>query len=141
MVLDDDRDGDGVGHGPVVGDDGRVVGPGQGRRREHHRVRPGRLGLAGEGDRPVRARVTHTDADRQVARRCEDPADDRVALIVTQAAGLAEHAQDRHAIDALRGDEPGERRQAVGVQRAVRLERGRDDGPDPFEPLDPGRHR
>ena len=143
MILDHDRDGDRVGHRPVVGQHGGIVRPGEGRRGEHDRVRPGRLGLAGEGDCAVRPGVAHPDAHRQVAGRGEDAIDDRSAFVVAQAPGLAEDAQDGHAVDAAVRDEAGERRQAVGVQRPVGRERRRDDRPDPLEPLDaaPGGHR
>ena len=141
VVLDDDRDRDRVRDGPVMGDHSRIVGPGQGGRRQHDRVRARGLGPTGEGHGAVRAGVAHSDAHRQIRGRREHPTDDRVAFVVTEPPGFAEHAQDGHAIDAVRGDEAGQRRQAVDVQRAIRLERGGDDRPDAFEPLDAGRHR
>ena len=45
MVLDDDRQVDGLGDREVVGQDRRVVGPRQCRRGEHHRVGAHRLRL------------------------------------------------------------------------------------------------
>ena len=111
---------DRAGDRQVVGEDGVVVRAGEGRRREHHRVRAGRLGLAGVGDRPVRGRVvTPTQTGRSPAA-ASTPADDRAALGVGQLGRLAEHAQDGHAVDAAAGHEPGQRRQARLVERAVR---------------------
>ena len=57
MVLDDDRHVHGGRDREVVGEDRVVVRPGEGRRREHDRMRAGGSRLAGVGDRPVRGRV------------------------------------------------------------------------------------
>ena len=99
-------------------------------------MRAGGLGLAGEGDRPVRGRMADPDADRQVAGRREHAPDDHAALVVGQLGRLAEDAQDGHAVDAAAGHEPGQRRQARLVERAVVEERRRDDVPDALQALD-----
>ena len=142
VVLDHDGEIDGLGHGQVVRDDRRVVRLGQGRWRQHDRVRPGRRGLTGEGDRPVSAGMAHTDADGQPVRRAQDAGDDLASFIVPESARFAEDTEDRHAVDATARHEAGQAGQAGDVQRPVGGERRRDDRPNALQPVrSPGDHR
>ena len=137
VVLDHDRDARwrrrprGSGRRPPR----RWAGPGPAARASPSAPRPPRRARAKATARSVPAWLTPTQTGRSPAA-ARTPSMTCVPLVVAEPARLAEHAQDRHAVDAAIGDEAGQRRQAVDVERAVGLERGRDDRPDPFEPLD-----
>ena len=115
VVLHDDRQGDRLGDREVMGQDRRVVGSGERRWGEHDRVGAHGRGLARERDGPVGRGVADPDAHRQVAGDRDHAIDDRPPLVVRELAGLAEHAQDRHAVDAAAGHERGQA--AAGSRR------------------------
>ncbi len=133
-VLHHDRDVDRLGHREVVTLERGIVGPRQLRRRHHHGARAQFLGAAAVGDAAVGAGVGGADANRKAAaRRLHRSGNDAVALAFGQLVGLAEHAEDGHAVHALVAREHGEPLQAVDVERTIVGERSGSDVVDASE--------
>ncbi len=134
VVLDDDRQADGLGEREVVAAERRVVRPREGGRPDHQRPRPHRLGLAAEGEAAVGRGVGRADAHGHPAvRRLDRPGDDPLALRVGELARLAHDAQDRQTLDAPADDEVNQAPQARLVEGAVGLERRGQDRVDAAE--------
>ena len=127
-VLHHDGNVDGLGDRQVVPLERRVVGPRQLRRRHHHRLGALLLRAPAVGDAAVRARVRRADANREaIAGGLDHDFRDPLALALGELVGLAEHAEDGHAVHAGPARELGQPAQARLVERAVRFERRRRD--------------
>jgi hypothetical protein len=103
-----------------------VVAARQLGRRHHHRLGAHLLRAAAIGNAAVGAGVRRADANRKrVARHVEHDLGDAIALRFGELVGLAEHAEDRHAVDPRAARELGEFHQAGFIERSIRAKRRR----------------
>ena len=127
-ILHHDGNVDGLGDRQIMPLERRVVGPRQLRRRHHHRLRALLLRAPAVGDAAIRAGVRGADADRKaIAGGLDHDLGDALAFALGELVGLAEHAEDGHAVDAGAARELGQPPQARLVERAVGFERRRRD--------------